>query len=67
MVTVDIGCLSRKNKLSKGKVAVKGEKAPIVGEICMSQTMIDVTGMEDVAVGDEMEVIGPQIHAEEMA
>jgi alanine racemase len=52
---------------NKGKVSIKGKKAPIVGEICMSQTMIDVTGLENVAVGDEVEVMGPHVHAEEMA
>jgi len=38
-----------------------------VGEICMNQTMVDVTEMDDVHVGDEVEVMGPQIKADELA
>jgi alanine racemase len=38
---------------------VRGQRAPIVGSVCMDMTMIDVTGM-DVAPGDEVVIIGNQ-------
>ncbi len=40
-------------------VIVKGKKVPQVGNICMDQTMIDVTGL-DVSVGDEVVIVGRQ-------
>ena len=50
---------------------MKGHRAPIVGRVCMDQTMIDVTGIEQVAVGDEVTIIGKQgkeqITADELA
>mgnify|MGYP000903928153 CR=1 FL=1 len=44
----------------EGKVLVKGKKAPIVGRICMDQFMVDVTGIEGVAVNDEVVLMGRQ-------
>ncbi len=37
---------------------VRGERAPIVGSISMDYTTIDVTDIPDVAVGDEVTVVG---------
>ena len=37
---------------------VNGKKAKIVGRICMDQTMLDVTDIEDVKTGDEVIVFG---------
>jgi alanine racemase len=34
----------------------KQHPAPIVGNVCMDSCMIDVTGIEGVAVGDEVTV-----------
>ena len=52
-------------------VLIKGKRAPIVGRVCMDQCMIDVTGFEDVAMGDEVVLMGRQenefISAEEIA
>lgn len=54
-----------------GKVIVRGELAPIVGRVSMDLTLVDVTGVSDAAVGDEVVVIGSQgpslITAEEVA
>jgi alanine racemase len=53
------------------EVLVKGRRSPIVGRVCMDQTMIDVTSIPDVRVGDEVVLIGTQggetITAEEVA
>ncbi len=43
----------------KINVLVKGVKVPQIGNICMDQTMINVTGL-DVSVGDEVVIIGKQ-------
>jgi alanine racemase len=54
-----------------GEVLVRGRRAPIVGRVCMDQTMIDVTAIADVRQGDEVVLIGEQagerITAEDVA
>ncbi len=54
-----------------GEVLIHGTRAPIAGRVCMDQTMIDVTDIPDVRVGDEVVLIGKQgdaeIRAEEVA
>lgn len=42
---------------NKGFVMVKGNKAPILGRVCMDYTMVDVSGI-DVKIGDEAIVYG---------
>lgn len=41
-----------------GYMLVNGKKAPIVGRVCMDQTMLDVTGIDNVQIGDEVVVFG---------
>ncbi len=43
-----------------GQVLVRGQRVPIVGRVCMDQTMIDVTTVPDVRQGDEVVLIGEQ-------
>ena len=43
---------------NKGKVIIKGKLAPIIGNVCMDQFMIDVTDIEDVKAGDEVILLG---------
>ncbi|MBY6756602.1 alanine racemase [Clostridium botulinum] len=43
---------------NRGKVIINGQYAPIVGNICMDQCMIDVTDIKEVKVGDEVIIIG---------
>ena len=45
---------------SKGRMLVRGVSAPILGRICMDLTMIDVGHIPDVALGDEVVVLGCQ-------
>ncbi len=56
---------------NQGKMLVGGEYAPIVGRVCMDQTMIDVGHISDVKVGDEVVLVGCQgekcISVEELA
>ncbi len=43
---------------SRGRVIVREHYAPIVGNVCMDLTLIDVTHVPGVAVGDEVTLIG---------
>lgn len=43
---------------NKGYVLIKGEKAPILGRVCMDQFMVDVTHIPGVQNGDEVTLIG---------
>lgn len=47
-----------------GEVLVRGKRAPIVGRVCMDQTMIDVTDIPEAQMGDEVVLIGKQGGAE---
>ena len=41
-----------------GYMMINNQKAPIVGRICMDQTMLDISAVENVSVGDEVIVFG---------
>ena len=43
---------------NKGWVLIHGQKAPILGRICMDQFMVDVTEIPEVQKGDEVTLIG---------
>jgi alanine racemase len=43
---------------NQGFVLIKGRRAPVVGLICMDMTMIDVTDIPSVRVGDAVTLIG---------
>lgn len=46
----------------KASVLIRGERAPIVGSICMDQTMVDVTHIPGIIPGDEVVLVGSQGH-----
>ncbi len=56
---------------NKGWVLIRGQKAPIIGRICMDQFMVDVTDIPDVQREDVVTLIGvdgkERISVEEMA
>ncbi len=56
---------------NQGFVLIKGTRAPIVGLICMDMTMVDVTDIPSVRVGDTVTLIGREgqdaIWADELA
>ncbi len=43
-----------------GEVLLRGERAPLVGRVCMDQSMIDVTDIRGARAGDEVVLIGGQ-------
>ena len=45
---------------NKADVLVRGRRCPVVGRICMDQCMVNVSNIPDVAVGDEVVLIGRQ-------
>jgi len=45
---------------NKGALLVRGRRAPITGAVSMDMTMIDVTDIEGVRLGDECVVLGAQ-------
>jgi len=56
---------------NRGQVLVHGQRVPIRGRISMDQTVVDVTGVPGVKVGDEVVLLGCQgsdeINADEIA
>lgn len=45
---------------NNAEVIVRGKRAPVAGRVCMDLTIADVTGIEDVAEGDEVVLLGSQ-------
>jgi len=45
---------------NKGRMLVRGTTAPIVGNVSMDMTMIDVTDVPGASLRDEVVVLGPQ-------
>lgn len=47
---------------SKAEVLIRGRKAPIVGNICMDFTMVDITDIPSAAIGDPVLIFGEDEH-----
>lgn len=49
-------------RLGNGRAVfyVRGHACPTIGNVCMDQLMIDITGVPGAGVGDEVEIFGPQ-------
>lgn len=43
---------------NKGKVIINGHIAPIIGNVCMDQFMVDITDIENVHLGNEVILLG---------
>lgn len=73
IATVPVGYADGLNRLlsTSGQMLIHGKRAPIVGRVCMDFTMLDVGGIDNVRVGDEAVIFGPQgndsITVDEMA
>ncbi|MFM1791819.1 MAG: hypothetical protein RLZZ252_173 [Bacteroidota bacterium] len=50
-----------------GAVWILGQRAPLVGNICMDMAMVDVTHIPDCVPGVEVEIFGKYISVEEVA
>ncbi len=62
IATIPIGYADGYPRLlsGKGRVLVRGQYAPVVGNICMDQCMVDVTDIPNVKKYDEVVLIGKQ-------
>jgi alanine racemase len=47
-----------RNYSGKGHVIIRGQKAPMVGKICMDFMMVDITSIPNAAVGDPVLIFG---------
>jgi len=55
-------------KLSnKGWMMASGKKAPVIGDVTMDATMIDITDIPDVKIGDEVIIMNKSISAWDIA
>jgi alanine racemase len=52
---------------NQGFVFIHGKRAPICGLVCMDQIMVDVTEISGVQIGDEAELLGSNVRAEDLA
>jgi alanine racemase len=53
--------------IGDGWVMIAGRRAPVVGRVSMNLTVVDVTGIKGVAVGDEVVLLGEGVSAQEHA
>lgn len=73
IATIPIGYADglRRGLSNQGKVLIRGHEVPIVGRVSMDLTILDVTDLDAVSVGDEVVLLGEQegkrISAEDMA
>jgi alanine racemase len=49
------------------EVWLGGQRCPVLGRVTMDQIMVDVTGVEGISEGDEVELFGEHIPADEVA
>lgn len=45
---------------NNGEVLIRGKRFPIVGRVCMDQTMVDLSSCPEIAVGEACVLIGSQ-------
>lgn len=57
----------RRFSQGKGYVLIHGQKAPVIGNVCMDMVMVDVSQISEAKAGDEAIVYGEQISLKELA
>ena len=60
IATLPIGYADGYNRRlsNKGYVLIRGRRAPVIGNICMDQMMVDITNIPDAQMSDEVTLIG---------
>jgi alanine racemase len=69
LATIAIGYadgFSRALSKGVGEVSIHGHKAPVVGNVCMDMTMVDITEIE-CEEGDEVIVFGRELPIQSIA
>lgn len=51
----------------KGKVLIGGKEATIVGRVCMDQLIVNIDGIDNVKIGDEVILFGKELPVDEIA
>jgi len=49
---------------NRGRVIIRGEFCPVLGRITMDQTIVDVSALREIAIGDKATLVGRQQGAE---
>ncbi len=50
-----------------GKMLIKNKLVPVIGNVCMDMTMLDITGMKNMKEGDEVIVFGESLSLQTLA
>ncbi|MGI6108648.1 MAG: alanine racemase [Eubacteriaceae bacterium] len=70
IATLPVGYADGWSRILSGKgteVLIRGKRAPVVGNICMDQCMVDITDIPEAELGDQVELFGEHISADEVA
>ncbi|MEE8356505.1 MAG: alanine racemase, partial [Anaerolineales bacterium] len=57
---IPVGYADGYRRVPGNEVLIKGKKAPVVGQVCMDQCIIQLEGIPNPRVGDEVVLIGNQ-------
>lgn len=62
VATLPVGYADGYNRLlsNRGEVLIRGQRAPVIGTVCMDMVMVDVTAMSGVREGEEVVLLGRQ-------
>jgi alanine racemase len=62
IATVPIGYADgyRRDFSNRGRVLLRGQRVPVVGTVCMDMCMVDVTSVQEAALGDPVVLLGNQ-------
>lgn len=69
LATVSVGYADGYPRLlsNKGQVIINGQRANIVGRVCMDQMVVDVTHIKEIEIGDEVILFGKDLPVDEIA
>lgn len=70
IATIPIGYAdgyTRRLSNGKGSMLVKGQLAPVIGNICMDMLMLDISHIPDVREGDEVIIFGEELPLQMLA
>ncbi len=69
VATVSVGYADGYPRLlsNKGYVLIKGQKAPVIGRVCMDQMTVDVTDIPNVTIGEEVLLFGKELSVDILA
>lgn len=58
---------SRRLGNGTGKMLIKGKLVPVIGNVCMDMTMLNITGIKGIKEGDEVIVFGENLPLQTLA